>query len=77
MTWVFVAVQVLFVAWIVAGVGGAAESCDGLRGAELEACQAGTAIGATLGVGVVLALWVMVDIILGITWLVTRPKHQT
>lgn len=75
LTWVFVIVQVLFVVWIIAGASEVAGSCEGLRGNERDACEAGTAIGATIGVGVIVFLWVLVDVILGITWLVTNRSR--
>ncbi len=64
MTWFILVVNLLFVVWIFAGVGGA--DCE----AEAEfagACEAGTAIG----VGIVIVLWALVDVILGVLWLIT------
>lgn len=73
--WFFLAVQLLFLAWIIFGVGGAAaENCDGETGAALEACQAGTAVGASIGAGLIIGLWVAVDIILGLTYLIFRKR---
>jgi hypothetical protein len=76
MTWLIVIVNILFVVWIVGGANEAASNCDGLRGSELDACQAGTAIGASIGIGMILVLWVLVDIILGILWLVTNRGQR-
>ena len=39
-----------------------------------EAEQAGIAIGATLGVGVLLTVWALGDVILGALVLFTRPR---
>jgi len=75
-TWVIVAINVLFLIWVVAGAGGAASNCDGLTGNDLDACEAGTAIGASIGIGIILVLWFLVDGILGVLWLVTRPKGR-
>jgi hypothetical protein len=74
LTWVFVIVQVLFLAWIIGGLAASGSSCSGLKGDDLDFCQAGEAIGASIGVGIIVFLWVLVDIILGITWLVTNKK---
>lgn len=52
------------------------DECAGMTDDELEACQAGTAIGASIGVGIIVFLWFLVDAILGILWLVTRPKGR-
>lgn len=73
--WVFLAIQALFLIWIISGVGDAANNCDGEVGTALEACQAGTAIGAGIGVAMVIFLWVAVDVILGITYLIVRRKR--
>lgn len=72
--WFFLAVQALFVVWIISGVNSAADNCDGEVGELLEACQAGTAVGASIGVGMIVALWVAVDVILGITYLIFRKR---
>jgi hypothetical protein len=73
--WVFLAIQVLFLIWIISGVNSASDNCDGEVGAALDACQAGTAVGAGIGVGIVIFLWAAVDIILGITYLIFRKKR--
>lgn len=39
-----------------------------------EAAQAGTAIGATMGTGMLFMLWALGDIILGALVLFTRPR---
>ena len=72
--WVFLAVQALFLVWMISGLSGAADNCTGETGTSLDACQAGTAIGAGLGLAMVLFLWVAVDVILGITYLITRRR---
>jgi hypothetical protein len=73
---VIVVINVLFLIWIIAGVASTGDSCAGLTGPELEACEAGTAVGASIGVGIILFLWFLVDAILGILWLVTRSKGR-
>ena len=76
LTWFILAVQVLFVIWIVSGLNSASSSCDGLTGSDLDLCQAGTAIGAGIGVGLVIFLWAFVDIILGLIWLITNRGQR-
>lgn len=72
--WFFLAVQLLFLVWLITGVSGAAGNCDGEVGQALEACQAGTAVGAGLGVAVILFVWVAVDVILGLTYMIFRRR---
>jgi hypothetical protein len=75
-TWVIVIINVLFLVWIVAGVAGLADECADEVGDLQEACEAGTAVGATIGVGIIIGLWAFVDVILGVLWLVTKPKTR-
>ncbi len=72
--WVFLAIQVLFLVWIIGGAGSAADNCAGETGQALEACEAGTAVGAGIGVFLILFLWMMVDVILGVGYLIMRKK---
>jgi hypothetical protein len=72
--WVFLAIQVIFLIWIIAGASSASDNCNGKTGDALNACQAGTAVGAGIGVIVIVFLWVAVDLILGITYFIVRKK---
>jgi hypothetical protein len=69
-TWVILAVNVLFLVWIITGISGNAS--DPACTANATACQVGTGIGALL----IVFLWVAADVILGILWLVTKPKTR-
>jgi len=55
------------------------KSCGGaseiITSSQNEYEQAGAALGTTIGVGLILTLWVLVDIILGLFVLFTRPKR--
>ncbi|HKR51532.1 MAG TPA: hypothetical protein VJT72_18515 [Pseudonocardiaceae bacterium] len=72
--WVFLAVQVIFIVWIILGINSAGDSndCSGLTGDALKACRDAGDVGTTIGVGLVIGLWAAVDIILGISYLVFR-----
>ena len=76
-TWVILIFNVLMLVWILTGVGSVADNCEGEIGSALEACEAGTAIGAGLGAAFVIFLWVAGDVILGVIWLVTRKTQRT
>jgi hypothetical protein len=76
LTWVIVVTDVLFLVWIIAGIAGVADECAGKTSTELEACEAGTAIGASIGIGIILFLAFLVSGVLGLIWLVTRPKGR-
>lgn len=64
--------NVLMAVWLVSGLAGVTDNCEGEVGSALEACEAGTAIGAGLGMAFILFVWVAGDVILGVIWLVTR-----
>lgn len=65
----FILFNLFMILWMVVGINATADVQ-----ATTEAEQVGKAIGATLGFGMVLTLWVMGDVILGLFVLFTRPK---
>ena len=67
----------LFGVWIFSGLSSVSSSCDGEVGDALSACQAGTAIGAGIGVTFIFFFWVAFDVILGIIWLVTNKNVRS
>ncbi|MFB4303281.1 hypothetical protein [Actinomadura sp. NTSP31] len=62
--WVFLAVQAIFLVWIIVGANSGGDCPAG----QQDACDAGT----TIGVGLIIGLWVAVDVILALTYLVFR-----
>lgn len=69
--WSFILFNVLMVLWLFSYWGAIGEmSKEGMS----SAAEAGTAIGATIGSGMLLTIWVFGDIILGMFVLFTRPK---
>lgn len=56
---------------IVAGVAGNAQR--GPTG-DSEAAQAGYAVGTTIGAGVLFCIWAAGALMLGVVWVVTRPR---
>ena len=73
--WVFLAVQVLFLIWVISGAAsgsGTPAECRGRTGDDLALCEDAGDVGTTIGVGLVIALWAAADIILGITYFVFR-----
>lgn len=73
-TWVILAFNVIMLIWAIAGAS-TSESCKGLVGDELTICQAGQ-VGTGIGVGLIILLWALGDIILGVVWLITRPHSR-
>lgn len=87
--WVFLAIQVLFVIWVVAGAasGGsihsdAAAYCHAHPNQYISFSQCvsdyggGAKVGAAIGVGLVVVLWAVVDIILGISYGIYRLARR-
>ncbi len=68
--WSFIAFNILMALWVAGGTSAATKGYDTMSSAE----QAGTAIGAGIGITLLLGLWVIGDIILGLFVLFTRPK---
>lgn len=68
--WGFVAFNIVMALWIFGGMNAASDGMNTMNDAE----RAGAAVGAGLGIAILLALWVVGDIILGLLVLFTRPK---
>jgi hypothetical protein len=69
--WIFIEFNVLMLLWAIVGINATSEvSSTAINDAE----RAGAAIGATIGMGLVIMLWALGDIILGIFVLLTRRK---
>lgn len=75
-TWVILVINALFLFWVIAGGSSAASNCNGLTGQALTNCQTGTTVGAAIGIGIIILLWAAVDVILGVIWLVSRPRDK-
>ncbi|WP_206324222.1 hypothetical protein [Streptomyces sp. HNM0574] len=77
--WFFLAIQVLFLVWIiwaVASSGGTPEACRGLTGDDLQLCKDANDVGTTIGVGLVIGIWVAVDFILAVTYGIYRMARR-
>jgi len=71
--WFFLAIQVLFLVWIIAGGNSANDNVD-CGTLSAQACSDAAAVGTGIGIALIVILWVIVDIILGITYLIFRKK---
>lgn len=76
--WVFLAVQVLFIVWIITGVsssGGTPDDCGTL---SQQTCNDAESVGTGIGVAIVIVLWMVVDffmaVIYGVYRLAKRPS---
>lgn len=69
--WGFILFNILMVVWLFSFWGDVGSIVEE---ANSDAEQAGAAIGATIGTGMVFGIWVSGDIILGLLVLFSRPK---
>ncbi|MFI5427412.1 DUF2510 domain-containing protein [Aeromicrobium sp. UC242_57] len=70
--WFFMAVQVLFIVWIIAGAsssGGDATDCGSL---SQQACNDAEDIGTGLGVALIVVFWMIVDFLLAVVYGIYR-----
>ncbi|MFM9370958.1 hypothetical protein [Streptomyces sp. Da 82-17] len=75
--WVFLAIQLLFLVWVITGAasaGGTPEDCGTL---DSTTCNEAENLGTAIGVGLIVAIWVAVDVILGITYAVYRLSRRS
>lgn len=73
--WIFLAVNLLFIIWIIGGIasGGDASDCGSL---SQEDCQAASDVGTGIGVFLILVLWVIVDVLLFIPWVIYKLARR-
>lgn len=69
--WSLIGFNLLMVIWLVSYLATLGEIAND---AQSDAERAGTAIGGTIGIGAILVLWALGDIILGLVVLLTRPS---
>lgn len=74
--WTFLAIQVLFIVWIVGGIASAGNSATDCGTLSAKTCEAAQGIGTSIGVALVVILWVVVDVILGIGRLIVLTARK-
>lgn len=67
--------QVPFLIWFTWAFFSSASSNADCTGQYQEMCRAGTAIGATFALAMILVIWASVDVILGTIWVVTNSEE--
>ena len=75
--WFFLVIQVLFIIWIVGGAStgaGTPEDCGSL---DAETCNAASDIGTSIGVAMVVVLWIVVDFLLALIYGVYRLAKRS
>lgn len=67
--WFFLLVQALFLTWIITGSMSTPAQSE-------PTMQDAAAVGTAIGVGLIIGLWAIVDVILGITYAVIRLARR-
>lgn len=74
MTWALLIWTAIFAAWMIAGISDrASEDCPPGDQVCIDASDVGTGIGVAL----IFVLWFIGFLVLGLIWLMSRPKHRT
>lgn len=73
LTWVILVWNVLMLVWIVSALASTKDACTGTH--ATDACRTGATAGAGIAVIVILFLAAIVDVILGIIWMVTNRRE--
>lgn len=73
--WFFLVVQLLFLIAVIAGIssGGDTSNCGSLSQAD---CEAAGQIGTGIGVALIFVAWAIVDVILGIGYIVVKLARR-
>lgn len=74
LSWFILLVNVLFLVWIIVGASSSkATNCGTLSAAD---CTTATQIGTGIGAVLIVVLWAVVDVILLVIWMITRPRQR-
>jgi hypothetical protein len=75
-SYVIIAINVLFLVWVIGGAAsgsGHASNCGGL---DQQTCDSAAHAGTAIGVALIIVFWAVVDVILGVLWLITKPRGR-
>jgi hypothetical protein len=75
-SWFILVVQVPFAIWLFGSLVSSDTKTTCPQGQFEEFCHAGEAIGTTVAVAFILLIWALVDVILGVCWMVTNDNKM-
>ena len=74
-TWFILLVNILFLVWFIVAMRTVDSStCDGLNTTD---CEGVKSLGGGVGGFLIIFIWLAVDVVLGIIWIVTRRRQPT
>jgi ABC-type Fe3+ transport system permease subunit len=74
--WTFLVIQAVFLLWIILGVRSGAGTPDDCGTLSKVSCNEAENTGTAIAVGLIVALWAAVDIILGISYAIYRIARR-
>lgn len=76
--WTFLAIQALFLLWVITGLMSQSGDCTGLSGLAAHNCAAASDAGHGVAVAIQVVLWGLVDVILGVgRWVVVSARRKS
>lgn len=74
--WVFLAIQLLFIIWIVTGIAGSAGDVTDCGSLDKQTCADASNVGTGIGVFLIVVLWMIVDFFLAVGYLIFRLARR-
>lgn len=74
--WFFLAVQLLFLIWVISGAAAGSGAPDDCASLDAALCNDASDVGTAIGVALIIVFWAVVDIILGFIYLVVRLARR-
>jgi hypothetical protein len=74
--WFFLAVQLLFIIWIIAGASSGSNPSD-CAGLDADTCKSASDVGTGIGVFLIFIFWIFVDFLLGLIYGIYRLAKRT
>ncbi len=74
--WVFLAIQALFVLWIIAGVASASGTPTDCGSLDADTCNTAANAGAAVGVFIIVVLWCVADFLLAVGYAIYRLARR-
>jgi len=75
MSWLVLVFNALMLIWVIVGAASAHNTVSCVHSIGEKLCTQATETGTAIGVGILIVLWALGDVILGVIWMVTRPKE--
>ncbi|MFD3537015.1 hypothetical protein [Streptomyces sp. NPDC058664] len=75
--WVFLAIQVLFLFWVIVGASSGSGTPDDCGTLDQQMCNNAENLGTAVGVGLMIFLWAAVDVILGVSYAIYRFSKRS